>query len=79
MIVHLIEIVVFEEAVQGIVAGTVGVVVVIVGSDGVVGVVCVVGDGVVVEICVVGVVGVVCVSSGDFGCVVDVDCDVSLV
>ena len=68
MIVHLIEIVVFEEAVKGIVAGTVGVVVVIVGSDGVVGVVC-----------IGGLVGVECVGSGDVGCVGYVDCDGGLV
>ena len=68
MIVHLIEIVVFEEAVKGVVAGTVGEVVVIFGSDGVVGVVC-----------AGGLVGPVCVGSGDAGCVGYVDCDGGLV
>ena len=68
MIVHLIEVVVFVVAVKGVVAGTVGEVVVIVGSDGVVGVVC-----------IGGLVGVVCVGSGDVGCVRYVDCDGSLV
>ena len=64
----MIGVVVFVEAVKGVVAGTVGVDVVIIGSDGVVGVVC-----------IGGLVGVVCVGSGDVGCVGYVDCDGSLV
>ena len=68
MIVHLIGVVVFVEAVKGVVAGTVGEVVLIVGSDGFVGVEC-----------IGGLVGVVCVGSGDVGCVGYVDCDGSLV
>ena len=67
MIVHSIGVVVFVEAVKGVVAGIVGEVVVIFGSDGVVGVVC-----------VGGLVCVVCVGSGDVGCGY-VDCDGGLV